>query len=80
MARSRSAPKVSKAAAWALPDDLYDYAQPSQRANGQPPGDQLSDWRVIDDWPSRVPVTLEELDVFEAWFGDIIDEIFAPRA
>jgi hypothetical protein len=80
MARSRSEPKVSKAAAWTLPDDLYDYAQPPQHPNGQPPVDPVADWRVIDDWPARVPITPDELDVFEAWFGDIIDEIFAPRA
>jgi hypothetical protein len=25
-----------------------------------------------------VPVTKAELDVFEAWFGDIFDELFGP--
>ena len=35
-------------------------------------------WRVIDDWPARVPVTDAELDVFEAWFGDLFDELFGP--
>jgi len=32
----------------------------------------------VEDWPERVPVTSEELDVFEAWFGDILDELFGP--
>jgi hypothetical protein len=80
MARSRAEPKLSKAAAWTLPGDLYDYAQPPHHPDEQAPGDKLANWRVIDDWPSHVPVTPEELDVFEAWFGDIIDEIFSSRA
>jgi hypothetical protein len=80
MARSRSPRRACEPAAWTLPDDLYDYSQPPQHPHGQPPGDQLSDLRVIDDWPARVPVTPEELDVFEAWFGDIIDEIFDRHA
>jgi hypothetical protein len=67
------------AAAQTLPLDLYDYADPPQRPDAQPPIDAFADWRVIDDWPARVPVTPEEVDVFEAWFGDIIDEIFGPR-
>jgi hypothetical protein len=35
-------------------------------------------WRVIDDWPQRVPVTQTEIDVVEAWFGDVFDELFGP--
>ena len=31
-----------------------------------------------DDWPERVPVTSAEVDVFEAWFGDVFDELFGP--
>ena len=38
----------------------------------------LSSWRVVDDWPARVPVTDAEIDVFEAWFGDLFDELFGP--
>jgi hypothetical protein len=33
-------------------------------------------WTVSDDWPERVPVTEAEIDLFEAWFGDILDELF----
>ena len=36
----------------------------------------LSAWTVTDDWPERVPVTQAELDVFEAWFGDLFEEMF----
>jgi hypothetical protein len=36
-------------------------------------------WTVTDDWPERVPVTEAEIEVFEAWFGDLFDELFATR-
>jgi hypothetical protein len=42
------------------------------------PKDDLSTWTVTDDWPERVPVTSAEVDVFEAWFGDVFDELFGP--
>ena len=31
---------------------------------------------LVDDWPACVPVTPAEVDVFEAWFGDLFDELF----
>jgi len=33
---------------------------------------------VTDDWPDPVLITDAELDVFEAWFGDLFDEMFGP--
>jgi hypothetical protein len=36
----------------------------------------LTGWRVRDDWPERIAIMAGELDVFEAWFGDILDELF----
>jgi hypothetical protein len=48
------------------------------RRPGRPVKHDLIGWRVIDDWPQRVPVTEREVDVFEAWFGDILDELFRP--
>lgn len=64
------------------PDDLLDYAKMpfgvARRCVGRPPKDNLSTWTVTDDWPERVPVTSTELDVFEAWFGDVFDELFGP--
>jgi hypothetical protein len=35
-------------------------------------------WTVADDWPDRLPVTQAEIDLFEAWFGDVFDELFGP--
>jgi len=58
---------------------LYDYRQEAPPKPGRLPKHDLSGWRVIDDWPERVPVTPEEVDVFEAWFGDILDELFGPE-
>ncbi len=29
--------------------------------------------------PEDVPVTEAEIDVFEAWFGNLFDELFSPR-
>ncbi len=63
------------------PDDLFDYAQVpfAVRPNvGRAPKDDLSTWVVTDDWPERVPITSAEVDVFEAWFGDVFDELFGP--
>jgi hypothetical protein len=62
----------------AIPFDLYDYAATPDRKPGRPVKHDLIGWRVIDDWPERVPITEREVDVFEAWFGDIFDELFGP--
>lgn len=61
--------------------DLYDYAQvmPTPATPDRPVKDDLSDCRVVDDWPEKVPVTPEEVDVIERWFGDILDELFGPK-
>ena len=58
-----------------LPDDLYITPEPWPRI-GRPPKHDLSAWSVTDDWPERVPVTQAAVDVFEAWFGDLFDELF----
>lgn len=60
------------------PDDLLDYAAPLERRAGRPPKHDLTGWTVTDDWPERIPVTDAEVDVFEAWFGDLFDELFGP--
>jgi hypothetical protein len=58
-----------------LPDDLYIRIEPWPRI-GRPAKLDLS---VTDDWPNRVPITDAEFDVFEAWFGDLFDELFGPH-
>ena len=42
---------------------------------GRPPRYDLSTWNVTDDWPDRVPVTSDEVALFERWFGDLFDEM-----
>ncbi|TRL32237.1 hypothetical protein FM996_12780 [Methylosinus sporium] len=39
----------------------------------------LETWTVTDDWPEEVPVTRAEVDVIEAWLGDLFDQRFGPR-
>ena len=41
--------------------------------------DDPATWTVTDDWPEDVPVTEAEIEVFEAWFGDLFDELFSTR-
>jgi hypothetical protein len=43
---------------------------------GRPTKHDLSTWTVTDDWPECIPVTAREVDIFEAWFGDLFDELF----
>ncbi len=60
-----------------LPDDLHIEPEPWPRI-GRPPKHDVETWIVRDDWPDPVPITDAELDVFEAWFGDLFDELFGP--
>ena len=57
-----------------LPADLYVVPGPWPRL-GRPVKHDVETWRVVDDWPARVPVTDAEVEVFEAWFGDVFDEV-----
>ncbi len=61
----------------APPDDLYIEPEPWPRI-GRPPKLDVETWAVTDDWPDSVPITGAELYVFEAWFGDLFDELFGP--
>jgi hypothetical protein len=60
-----------------LPDDLY-IALGLWPRIGRPPKHDVETWTVTDDWPDRVPITDSEVEVFEAWFGDLFDEMFGP--
>jgi hypothetical protein len=79
MARPRKSHRQNLAAGDALPDDLYDYARPPVARPGRPAPEDLTIWTVKDDWPEDVPVTEAEIEVFEAWFGDLFDELFSTR-
>jgi len=56
-------------------DDLYDYARASACPGRRAKRASVT-WTVTDDWPEDVPVTEAEVDVFEAWFGELFDELF----
>jgi hypothetical protein len=58
------------------PDDLYDYASAPARLDRRRAKHVSVTWTVSDDWPKDVPVTEAEINVFEAWFGDLFDELF----
>ena len=62
-----------------LPDDLYDYLLPTIRRRGRPAKKKRSEWTVNDDWPEDVPIAEAEIEVFEARFGDLFDELFSTR-
>ncbi|MFG1379512.1 hypothetical protein V5F85_21900 [Xanthobacter autotrophicus ATCC 700551] len=62
-----------------LPDDLYDYYTSESEPRRSPQSkDDPTTWRVVDDWPERVPITEAEIEVFERWFADVFDELFGP--
>jgi hypothetical protein len=61
--------------------DFFDYASPEPRTSPRRgcvqrrPEATRSGMEITDDWPARVPVTETELDLFEAHFGPLIDEL-----
>ena len=58
------------------PSDLYDYLRPvvpsSEQRRAQEP------ITITDDWPEVVPITEAEVRIVEAYFGDVLDELFGP--
>ncbi len=76
MSRHRLSPR-GRAAFGELPTDLYVVPGPWPRL-GRPVKHDVESWRVIDNWPVRVPITDAEIDVFEAWLGDLFDELLGP--
>jgi hypothetical protein len=60
-------------------DDLFDYAGAPARRTGRPVRTDQAEWTVNDDWPENVPVTEAEIEVFEAWFGDLFHQLFSTR-
>lgn len=62
-----------------LPDDLYDYLDDHPQrpaASRSDAADDPNGLSVVDDWPDRVPVTEAEIDIFERYFGDVLDRLF----
>ena len=66
-----------------LPDDIFDYADdptPDGRERRRSPLRivDVESLPVFDDWPEKVPITEEELQIFERYFGDLLDRLFGP--
>jgi hypothetical protein len=57
-------------------DDLYDYVAAPTRPGRRRAKRDRTTLTVTDDWPEDVPVTDAEIAVFEAWFGELFDELF----
>lgn len=72
----------NKGAQQTIPDDLYDYLDgpaPRIRPPRRAPSPRIFHVEalpVTDDWPEDVPVTEAEIDVFERYFGDVLDRLF----
>lgn len=60
--------------------DLYDYVHQRRPPIRSSRTRRSDDWRptVLDDWPEHVPISEAELDVIEAHFGPLLDELFGP--
>jgi len=58
--------------------DFYDYLPSGQARAASTRRRKCEDWcpRVVDDWPEHIPITAAELDVIEAHFGRLLDELF----
>lgn len=44
------------------------------------PKHDVSAWTVTDDWPEKVPITEAEIEIFERYFGDVLNELFGSIA
>lgn len=69
---------TASAATDEMREALRDYMRTEWPRVPRQPKYNVETWTVTDDWPERVPVTEAEVRVFEAWFGDVFDEIFGP--
>ena len=66
----------ARASAWALFPTIFTSSRSPWPRIGRPPKHDVETWTITDDWPEPIPVARAELDVFEAWFGDLFDELF----
>lgn len=62
----------------AAPLDLYDYVPTGGAQESQSRRSDEQPIRVTDGWPEIVPITEAEVRIIEAYFGDILDEMFGP--
>ena len=65
--------------------DLFDYARipvasRRRRSRRLAPGSPAEQWTpvITDDWAEHIDVSDVEIDVFEAQFGGVLDDLFNP--
>ena len=58
------------------PSNLYDYLRPVAQTRNQRRAQ--TPITVTDDWPEVLPITEAEVRIVEAYFGDVLDELFGP--
>ena len=58
------------------PSDLYDYLRPAESSGKRRRAKKRI--TITDDWPEVVPITEAEVRIVEAYFGDVLDELFGP--
>ena len=58
------------------PSDLYDYLHPVAPSGKRRRAEKRI--HITDDWPEVVPITEAEVRIVEAYFGDVLDELFGP--
>lgn len=73
--RSPSSVSTHRSQTGRLPGNLYGYADTLASLRRQRPSPTPALMTVNDDWPEYIPVTEAEIAVFEAWFGDILEEL-----
>jgi hypothetical protein len=59
------------------PIDLFDYQQDQPDAP-RPAKPVHAPITVTDDWPNAVLITDHEARIIEAFFADVLDELFGP--
>lgn len=74
--RSPSSVSTRRPQTGRLPGNLYGYADTLAPRRSARPSVAATPMAVSDDWPEYIPVTEAEIAVFEAWFGDILEELF----
>ncbi len=62
----------------AAPLDLYDYVSAVGTQESQSRRSDEQPVRITDDWPEVAPITEAEVRIIEAYFGDVLDDLFGP--
>ncbi len=76
---AKPAGQSSKIARYGQVVDFYDYARASVPHPRRHRREEVWQPLITDDLPDRIPITEVELDILEAHFADLRDELFGAR-